>query len=82
MANYLRSGCALSPFHFVNDDHSQVSSDYWIIGADTMRHRGARASPTFDLSWALGGTDNRYETFDTLENWALGSHLANKDTAM
>ena len=54
MAHYLRSGCALSPFHFVNDGHSQVSSDYWIIGADTMGHRGARASPTFDLSWSRG----------------------------
>ena len=51
------------------------------IGADTMGHRGSRA-PTFDLSWAREGTDNRYETFDTLVNWALGSHLANKDTAM
>jgi len=52
-----------------------------IMGADTTGHRGARA-PTFDLSWARGGTDNRYETFDTLVNWALGSHLANKDTVM
>jgi len=24
------------------------------IGADTMGHRGARAPPTFDLSWARG----------------------------
>jgi len=29
-----------------------------------------------------GGTDNRYETFDTLVHWALGSHLANRDTVM
>ena len=51
------------------------------IGADTMGHRGARA-PLLLICRGHGGTDNRYETFDTLVNWALGSYLANKDTVM
>ena len=53
-----------------------------MIGADTMGHIGARAPPPLLICRGHGGTDNRYETFDTLVNWALCSHLANKDTVM
>jgi len=48
------------------------------------RHHGAQRGtcPPLLICRRHGGTDNRYETFDTLVNWAIGSHLANKDTVM
>jgi len=50
----------------------------------SRRHHGAQRGtcPPLLICRGHGGTDNRYKTFDTLVNWALGSHLANKDTVM
>ena len=77
------ASCSSSVYMECPQSKVHNSTTILCIGADTMGHRGARA-PHFWFVVGTGGTDNRYETFDTLVNWApaLGSYLANKDTVM